>query len=172
MAVLFCIGYGIQRVLINQVIRAPLLATFLMTFGLEILIVNLVNYFFKADLRSVTTGYSGTGITLGPVRVPFIRLSALGISVALAFALWWFLTHTRTGRAIRATGMNIDAARLTGVRVARIYAITFGLGAALAGAAGSLLSLMVSFDPNIGGGYTQRAFLICVLGGLGNVLNV
>ena len=172
MFALFLLGFGIQRILINQVIRAPLLATFLLTFGLEILIVNLVNFFFKADLRSVTTGYSGSGLTLGPVRLPYIRLAVLGISLALTLSLWAFLTRTRTGRAIRATGMNIDAARLTGVRVARIYAVTFGIGAALAGAAGSLLSLMVSFDPNIGGGYTQRAFLICVLGGLGNVLNV
>src|SRR6478672_9312011 len=70
MLVMFGLGYVIQRVVINNVIRAPLLATFLLTFGLEILIVNLVNYFFKADLRSVTTSYSGTGFNLGPVRVP------------------------------------------------------------------------------------------------------
>jgi branched-chain amino acid transport system permease protein len=104
--------------------------------------------------------------------VPYIRLAALGIALALVLALSLFLTRTRTGTAIRATGMDIDAARLTGVKVANIYALTFGIGAALAGAAGMLLSLMVSFDPNIGGGFTQRAFVICVLGGLGNVLNV
>ncbi|MBI2821492.1 MAG: branched-chain amino acid ABC transporter permease [Acidobacteria bacterium] len=172
MAALFAVGFAIQRMVINQVIRAPLLCTFLLTFGLEILIVNLSNYFFKADVRSLTTPYSGTGFSLGAVRVPYIRLWVLGISLVLVFALWSFLTHTRLGRAIRATGMDIDAARLTGVRVASVYAFTFGIGAALAGAAGSLLSLMISFDPNMGGGYTQRAFLICVLGGLGNVLTV
>lgn len=172
MAALFLLGYLIQRSLINQVIRAPLLATFLLTFGLEILIVNLLNYFFKADLRSVTTGYSGTGFTLGPVRVPYIRLAALGIALVLVLALGSFLKRTRTGRAIRATGMDIDAARLSGVKVARIYGITFAIGAAMAGAAGSLLSLSVPFDPNFGGSYTQRAFVICVLGGLGNVVNV
>lgn len=169
---LFLLGYGIQRLLINQIIRAPLLATFLLTFGLEILIVNLLNYFFKADLRSVTTQYSGTGFTLGPARVPYIRLAALGISLVLVFALGWFLKTTRTGKAIRATGMDIEAARLTGVKVGRIYAITFAIGAAMAGAAGSLLSLSQPFDPTFGGGYTQRAFVICVLGGLGNVVNV
>jgi branched-chain amino acid transport system permease protein len=172
MLVLFVFGFAIQRVLINQVIRAPLLATFLLTFGLEILIVNLVNYFFKADLRSVTTSYSGTGFSLGAVRVPYIRLAALGISLMLVYALWWFLNHTRPGNAIRATGMDIEAAQLTGVKVATIYALTFAIGAALAGAAGSLLSMAVPFDPNFGGSYTQRAFVICVLGGLGNVLNV
>jgi branched-chain amino acid transport system permease protein len=172
MLVLFALGFVIQRVLINQVIRAPLLATFLLTFGLEILIVNLINYFFKADLRSVTTPYSGTGFSLGLVRVPYIRLAALCLSLMLVYALWWFLNHTRPGNAIRATGMDIEAAQLTGVKVATIYALTFAIGAALAGAAGSLLSMAVPFDPNLGGGYTQRAFVICVLGGLGNVLNV
>src|SRR5450432_2607358 len=172
MAALFLLGYGIQRLLINQIIRAPLLATFLLTFGLEILLVNLLNFFFKADLRSVTTSYSGSGFNLGPARVPYIRLAALVISFFLVLALGAFLRRTRSGRAIRSTGMDIDAARLTGVQVAKIYALTFGIGAAMAGAAGSLLSLSVPFDPTAGGSYTQRAFVVCVLGGLGNVVNV
>ncbi|HEY3230902.1 MAG TPA: branched-chain amino acid ABC transporter permease [Roseiflexaceae bacterium] len=172
MLTLFALGFAIQRVLINQIIRAPLLVTFLLTFGLEILIVNLVNYFFKADLRSVTTPYSGTGFNLGGVRVPYIRLAALGLALVLVYALAWFLGNTRAGNAIRATGMDIEAAQLTGVKVGTIYALTFAIGAALAGAAGSLLSMVASFDPTLGGSYTQRAFVICVLGGLGNVLNV
>ena len=172
MAVLFAVGFLVQRVLINQVIRAPLLATFLLTFGLEILIVNLLNFFFKADTRSVMTPYSGTGFSIGPVRVPWIRLGALGVAIVLVLMLGAFLTRTRLGRAIRATGMDIDAARLTGVKAPTIYALTFGIGAALAGAAGSLLSMIVPFDPNLGGGYTERAFVICVIGGLGNVVNV
>jgi branched-chain amino acid transport system permease protein len=172
MAVMFGLGYLIQRSLINQVIRAPLLATFLLTFGLEILIVNLINYFFKADTRSVQPAYSGTGFTIGPVRVPYIRLGALFVSLALVLALGAFLNRSRLGRAIRSTGMDLDAARLTGVNVATIYGLTFAIGAALAGAAGSLLSTQVAFDPNLGGAYTQRAFVICVLGGLGNVVNV
>ena len=172
MAVLFTVGYLLQRGLVNTVIRAPLLATFLLTFGLEILIVNLLNYFFKADLRSVTMPYTGTGFDLGPVRVPYVRLAALGVALLLVLALGAFLSWSRLGRAIRATGMDLEAARLTGVRVAKIYALTFGIGAALAGAAGSLLAMIVPFDPNLGGGYTERAFVICVLGGLGNVVNV
>ena len=172
MIVLFALGYLIQRSLINQVIRAPLLATFLLTFGLEILIVNLINYFFKADTRSVQTAYSGTGFALGPVRVPYIRLGALLVSVLLVLVLGAFLNRSRLGRAIRATGMDIDAARLSGVKVAAIYALTYAIGASLAGAAGSLLSMVVPFDPNLGGPYTERAFVICVLGGLGNVVNV
>jgi branched-chain amino acid transport system permease protein len=172
MAALFGLGYLVQRTVINQIIRAPLLATFLLTFGLEILIVNLLNFFFKADTRSVQTSYSGSGFALGPVRVPYMRLGALLVSLALVLALGGFLNRTRLGRAIRATGMDLDAARLSGVKVRTIYALTYAIGAALAGAAGSLLSIMVAFDPNLGGGYTERAFVICVLGGLGNVVNV
>ncbi len=172
MLVLFTLGWAVQRGLVNQIIRAPLLATFLLTFGLELLIVNLINFFFKADLRSVTTPYSGTGFTLGTVRIPYIRLGALGVSLVLVAGLAWTLKATRIGRAIRATGMDLDAARLTGVKVATVYAATFAIGAAMAGAAGSLLAMIVPFDPNLGGTYTQRAFAICVLGGLGNVANV
>jgi branched-chain amino acid transport system permease protein len=172
MAALFGVGWVIQRSLINQIIRAPLLATFLLTFGLEILIVNLLNFFFKADTRSVMTSYTGRGFALGPVSVPYIRLGALGVSIALVLLLGAFLSHSRLGRAIRGTGMDMDAARLTGVKAPTIYALTFGIGASLAGAAGSLLSMVVPFDPNLGGHYTERAFVICVLGGLGNVVNV
>src|SRR5499427_11122500 len=95
MVTLFIIGFIVQRVLINQVVRAPLLATFLLTFGLEILIVNLVNYFFKADLRSVTTRYTGAGLNLGPLRIPYIRLAALVISFALVAVTAAFLRSTR-----------------------------------------------------------------------------
>src|SRR5260370_32947036 len=83
MLALFLLGFAVQQWLINQIIRAPLLATFLLTFGLEILIVNLVNYFFKVDLRSVTTLSTGTGISLGPLRIPDIRLAPLGVSLPL-----------------------------------------------------------------------------------------
>ena len=172
MIVLFGLGYLVQRTLINQIIRAPLLATFLLTFGLEILIVNLLNFFFKADTRSVQTPYSGLGFALGPVRVPYIRLGAVLVALALVLALGAFLNRSRIGRAIRATGMDLEAARLTGVKVRTIDGLTYAIGASLAGAAGSLLSMLVAFDPNLGGSYTERAFVICVLGGLGNVVNV
>jgi branched-chain amino acid transport system permease protein len=172
MVVLFGIGYGIQRALINQIVRAPMLVTFLMTFGLQIVIVNLINYFCKADQRSVTLAYSGTGFTLESVRVPYIRLAALGISIVLVLVAARFLKSSRAGRAIRATGMDIDAARLTGVDVASIYALTFGISAALAGGAGSLLSVIVPFDPSFGSTYLFWAFVVSVVGGIGAVSNV
>lgn len=172
MLLVFLLGFAIQRTIINRVVRAPILVTFLLTFGLQILIVNLVNYVCKADQRSVTTAYSGTGFDVGDIRVPYIRLAALAIAVLLVGATAWFLRSTRSGRAIRATGMDIDAARLTGVDVAFIYSLTYGIGAALAAAAGSLLSMMIPFDPNFGNIYTFWAFVISVAGGLGSLNNV
>lgn len=169
MITLFIIGYLIQRYLINLVIRAPLLVTFLLTFALEIVIINLATFFWKGDLRSVTPAYSGAGFALGAVQVPYIRLAAFFISLVLTALLHIFMTYTKAGNAIRATGMDIDAARLQGVKIAHTYALTFALGSALAGAAGSLISVSFPIDPTMGGAYTLRAFLICVLGGLGSI---
>jgi len=172
MITLFIVGYIIQRYLINLVIRAPLLVTFLLTFAMEIVIINLATFFWKGDLRSVTPAYSGAGLTLGAVQIPYVRLGAFFISLLLTGALHVFLTYTKMGNAIRATGMDIDAARLQGVKIAQSYALTFAIGSALAGAAGSLISVSFPIDPTMGGAYTLRAFLICVLGGLGSIPGV
>ncbi len=169
MLTLFIVGYLIQRYLINLVIRAPLLVTFLLTFAMEIVIINLATFFWKGDLRSVTPAYSGAGLTLGMVQIPYIRLAAFFISLFLTGLLHVFMTYTKAGNAIRATGMDIDAARLQGVKIAHTYALTFAIGSALAGAAGSLISVSFPIDPTMGGAYTLRAFLICVLGGLGSI---
>lgn len=169
MAALFTLGYLIERGVINWVIRAPLLVKFLITFGLSILIENVALQVFQGDYRSVTTAYSGAGIEYGGVKIAYVRLAALLISIVLVYLFHLFLTRTRTGNAIRATGMDLDAARLTGVNLAQTFALTYGLSAALAGAAGSLISMTFPITPSIGGGYTVYAFLICILGGLGSV---
>ena len=176
MGVLFVIGYVVQRGVINFVMRAPLLVTFLLTFGLEIIIVNLALYFWKGDLRAVTTSYSGTSLTLfadpignTSVEIPLIKLGAFAVAMALTFLTHLLMTRTRVGRAIRSTGMDKDAAQLTGVKIARIYGLTFALGAALAGAAGALIAMSQSIEPGFGGSYTLRAFVIVVLGGLGSI---
>jgi branched-chain amino acid transport system permease protein len=167
MLVLFVIGWIVQYVAINRVIRAPILVTFLLTFGLNLLIADLVQQLFSSDLRSINTSYAGAGFTFGSTHIDFDRLAAAIIAVALTAALSSFLTRTRTGNAILATGMDRDAARLMGINIARIYAFTFALGAALAGAAGALLAGLYPFNPSEGGTFTLRAFVIVVLGGLG-----
>jgi branched-chain amino acid transport system permease protein len=168
-AVLFGLGYLIQRYIINWVTRAPLLTTFLLTFGLSLLIVNVALQIWTGDTRGVTTAYSGTNFTLGGVTVPWAKVFTLIAALGITGVMHLWLTRSRTGRAIRATAMDIGAAQLAGVRVARIYAIVFGLGAGLAGVAGTLLSLSYSLNPAMGQPFLIKAFVVCVLGGLGSV---
>ncbi len=167
MAVLFVTGWTVQYVAINRVIRAPLLVTFLFTFGLDLLVADLVQQIFTSDLRSINTSYASAGLDLGTTHIAFDRLLAATIAVILTGGLNLFLTRTRTGNAILATGMDRDAARLMGINIRTTYALTFALGAALAGAAGAMLAELYPFDPSLGGAFTLRAFVIVVLGGLG-----
>ncbi len=167
MAVLFIIGWVIQYVAINRVIRAPFLVTFMLTFGLDLLIIDLIQLFFTTDLRSINTSYGGAGLQLGSTRISYDRVGILIVAVLLTWGLNEFLSRTRTGNAILATGMDRDAARLMGVNIARIYALTFAIGAALAGAAGAMLAQVYPFAPSDADTYTLDAFVIVVLGGLG-----
>lgn len=167
MLVLFIIGWIVQYVAINRVIRAPILMTFLLTFGLDLLIADLLQQFFSSDQRSVNVSYSGAGLNFGSTHIAFDQLIAAAIALLLTLALSLFLSRTRTGNAILATGMDRDAARLMGISIRRIYALTFAIGAALAGAAGGMLAELKSFDPSQGGSLTLSAFVVVILGGLG-----
>ncbi|GAC1338961.1 MAG: branched-chain amino acid ABC transporter permease [Candidatus Dormibacteria bacterium] len=167
--VLFGIGYALQRLVINRVIRAPLLFTFLLTFGINLVIVNLLLLIFKADFRSVTPRYAGSGLEAGGVTVPFIRLAALAVSLLLALALATVLNRTRVGAAIQAVAADREAAQLVGVDLAHTYALTFAIGAACAGVAGGLISTIQSIAPGSSGQYTLTAFVVVILGGLGRV---
>ncbi len=167
MLVLFVIGWIVQYVAINRVIRAPFLVTFMLTFGLDLLVADLLQQFFSSDERSINVSYAGAGLNLGSTHIAFDQLIASAIAILLTIALSLFLARTRTGNAILATGMDRDAARLMGISIRRIYALTFGIGAALAGAAGAMLAELKPFDPSQGGSLTLSAFVIVVLGGLG-----
>ncbi len=168
-ALLFVFGYGVQRWMINQVIRAPFFITFLLTFGLDLLITNIAQAAWTADIRSVTTAYSGLSLSVGPFVVPLARAAALATAIVVAAALQAVMTRTRLGAAIRATASDQEAARLMGIPIARIYAVTFGIAAATAGIAGALISLSFPIFPAMGAPYTLLAFVTCVLGGLGSV---
>jgi len=169
MAMLFILGWLIQRYLINYVVRAPMLITFLMTFGLELLIVDLSLNFFSADNRSVQTFYSGARLDLGGLAIPLVHLYTLMVALVLVTLLQLFLVRTRIGNAIQATSMDLDAARLVGINISRVYALTFAISAAAAGAAGSLIGVNYSINPTAGAFYTPIAFVVCVLGGLGSI---
>ena len=166
---LFLIGYALQRGVINRVIRAPLLFTFLLTFGLNLIIVSLLLLIFTADFRSVTPSYSGNGIHIGAIAIPYIRLAGLMVALALAGILWLILNRTRTGAAILAVGADRDAAQLVGVDLRHLYALTFAIGAAFAGVAGGIISTFQSITPTAGDPYTLQAFAVVILGGLGRV---
>lgn len=169
MIVLFAIGYLLQRHLFNRLVRAPIFMTFILTFGVALIIENFSLYAFTAEYRSAQPAYSSAVIQVAGFPVPTVRIALALIAVALTSALFIFMARTRTGLAIRATRMNLEAAKLMGVQIGTIYAITFGLGAALAGAAGSLMSIAYVISPVMGSAYLLRAFTICILGGLGNI---
>jgi branched-chain amino acid transport system permease protein len=167
--VLFVLGYAVQRGVINRIIRAPLLFTFLLTFGLNLIAVNVLLLIFKSDFRSVTTAYSGAGLELGGIVVPYIRLAALGVALVMAVALALLLGRTRVGLAIQAVGSDRDAAQLVGIDLRHAYAVTYGLGAACAGVAGGLIAMIQAITPTAGEPYTLQAFVVVILGGLGRV---
>jgi len=168
--VLFGLGYALQRFLVNLVVNAPIFLPLLLTFGLELVLVNALMLGFTADYRSVPTGYAQLSLVLpGDVRVPFGRLLAALLAVGLAVGLGFVMRRTRTGLAILATGMDRGAARLMGIKAAHVYALTFGLAAALAGAAGAGVAAVSTFSPADAGRFTLFSFVAAVLGGLGNM---
>lgn len=166
---LYFFGYGVQRFVINYVVRAPLLTPFLLTFGLSLLIVNVALFIFHGDTKGITTQYSGSNISIGTVTIAWTKLWTLVVALIITTGMQAFLTASRTGRAIRAMALDIDAAQLAGVRVSHLYAVVYGLGAGLAGAAGVLISLSYSLQPSMGDPFVITAFVCCVLGGLGTV---
>jgi branched-chain amino acid transport system permease protein len=169
-AVLFGIGYVIQRFLVNLVVNGPLFITLLLTFGLELVLVNLMLYLFTADHRSIPTGYAAKSLILpGDVRIPYGRLLAALLALALTVALVYVMRSTRTGLSILATGMDRGAARLMGIKARHVYALTFGIAAAMAGAAGAAVGAVSTFSPADAGRFTLFSFVAAVLGGLGNM---
>ncbi|MGH9042079.1 MAG: branched-chain amino acid ABC transporter permease [Acidimicrobiia bacterium] len=168
-ASLFAAGYALQRGLVNLVVNAPIWMTLLLTFGLELAIVNGLVYALSGDLRAIPTSWARDGFDLGGVRVPYGRLAGFVLAVAVTALLAAVLGRTRTGRAIRATGMDRTTARLMGIPVRHTYALTFAIGAALAGLAGAVVGAVGTFAPADAGGFTLRSFVVAVLGGLGNM---
>ena len=172
MLVMFGFGYSLQRLLLNLIVRSALLNTLLITFGLDVVITYVAQLLFTADFRTINPSYAGANFTYLGLTVPLIRLAAFVIALVLAAALWVLLTQMKLGRAIRATSQNLMAARLYGVDPSSLYAITFGIGAALAGAAGGLYGMISNLTPYIGASLTAKSFVIAIIGGLNNPFHV
>lgn len=167
--VFFVFGYLLQRLLLNRVITAPVLVTLTLTFGLDLILNNAMIYYFKADYRKLILNPPTGSISIFDVVVPVDRLIATVSALALTFLLYLLLRRSKVGRAIVAVRLDRDAAVLMGVDVKSIYAIAFGLGAALAGCAGVLMALIFPISPLTSSAYLGKAFVVCVLGGLGSV---
>jgi branched-chain amino acid transport system permease protein len=172
MLTLFAFGYALQRGLLNLVIRAPMFNTLLITFGIDVVLSYLAQIAFSADYRTINPGYAGSNFAFFGATVPIVRVLAFAVALGLTVALWLFLSRARLGRAIRATAQNLTAARLYGVDPRRIYALTFGIGAALAGAAGGLYGVVSQLNPYVGAGLTAKSFAIAIIGGLDSPLGV
>jgi len=168
-ALLFVGGYLLQRFVINRIIEAPEIMSLLLTFGLSLIIVNIALIVWKGDYRLVNPEYAGANLELGTLIIPYIRLATCVFALLAVGGLQFFLQHTNTGRAIKATSQNKEGARLQGVNPARIYAITFALGAGITAIAGSLLSMSFSVFPAMGGDYLLFSFFIVVVGGMGDL---
>ena len=141
----------------------------LIGFGLALVLQNVAIRLWTADERGITTAYAGTVARLGPISVPLDRLANLGIALLVIIALHLFLTRTYLGKGIRATAEDWQAATLVGIDVRRTYLIAFALGTALAGMAGTLVTVCFAVAPGIGIEWTLKALIVVVLAGLGSV---
>ncbi len=176
---LFLMGVGIQRWLINPVMKVESILPHnlvILTVGIGMVLSNLATVFFSSNYRSTPVEYASTAFYLTDYwrEAPFeLSVSApwsfsFIMAVVITISLWFFLTKTDTGKSIRATAQDIDAALLMGVNVGRMRMATFGIGAALVGGAGCLFIPIYYLYPAIGKAFTNIGFVITVLGGMGS----
>ncbi|MEM7532708.1 MAG: branched-chain amino acid ABC transporter permease [Chloroflexota bacterium] len=168
MPIMFIVGYLIQRLLINRIIERPHLMALLVTFGLGIAMANVVKVLYTADPKYINVSYSGATDMFG-LTFPNVKSFIFVASIIIMFALALFLQRSRLGKSIRAAAQNKTAARIVGIEIDQVYAITAGICIALTAAAGAMISLTVPVYPFMGPPFTLKAFTITALGGLGRV---
>jgi branched-chain amino acid transport system permease protein len=179
--ILFLLGMAIQKFLVNPVLQVDSILPenqVILTVGIGMVLANLATIFFTSDYRSVAVSYATDAFYLSDFwKTAPIELSlSVPWAVSFVFAvlitvlLWFFLSKTDTGKSIRATAQDLDAAILMGVNVKLMRVVTFGLGSALVGAAGCLLIPIYYLYPSLGGQFTLIAFVITILGGLGSTV--
>jgi len=168
------LGVGLYWGLFGFVVRADeetrVKNSLLIGFGLALALHALAVRLWTADERSIVTSYAGAVLSVGTLSVPVLRLVSLGIAFVLIGGLHLLLVRWRWGKAIRATAEDWQAAMLTGIDVRRAYLLAFAIGTALAGAAGTLVTVGYSVSPSIGLEWTLKALIVVVLAGLGSML--
>ena len=165
----FGLGYGLQRLVIGPASHSEDRNYLLVTLGLAVVIENALLYAFRADTRTINLTYAFDVIELGPAFVAVPRLVAFTVVGAIALLLWLLMRWTDTGKAIRAVAREKLGAELSGIDVAHIYAVTFGLGTACLALAACLLIPTYYVNPHAGNAFVLIAFTIVVLGGMGSV---
>ena len=166
---LFALGYALQAGIINPFINRPEHSQFILLVAVALIIVNLLLIVFGPDARNVQASYSFDSFALGALIVDATKVYAAGMSVLIAAALFAFFRFSPLGKAIRACADNYTGALVVGLDIKRLYALTFGIGAACVGAAGAMLVLLIDVTPALGPAYTLLAFVIVITGGLGSM---
>ncbi len=167
--ILFGLGFALQRGLINRYIFRPEHEQFILMLGIATLITSSLLIVFGPDARNVQPAYALESFQIGTLILDEVRVFAAGGAVVSVTLLWGFFRFTRTGKAIRACADNQIGAQVVGLNVSRLYAVTFGIGAACVGAAGTLMLLLVDVQPYLSSDYTLLSFVIVILGGLGSL---
>jgi branched-chain amino acid transport system permease protein len=162
------LGWLLYHAVIRRLVARDLFSSLLATFGVGILIQQLANQLFGADVRTVDSGLSTWFFADGLVTLAQVKLVAFAVALLLAFALAAFLRRSRLGQAIRATAQNPRAARILGIPADRVYAATFAVNGAICGVAGGLVAMTWIIHPYLGLTYTVRSFMIVVVAGVGN----
>ncbi len=171
---LLVVGLVLYQLIFVRMVKLPEEAkiknTMLVGFGVSLILQNVALRLWTADDRGISTAYSRLAFTVWETRFPIIRVASLVIALVALLALHQFLRRTYTGKAIRATVEDWEAASLMGINVHQVYLLSFVLGAALAGVAGSLVSVGYSIAPSMGLQWTLKALIVMVLGGLGSIV--
>jgi len=167
---LFLLGMGTERVIIKPIQNAPALAQIFSTFGLSIVLQNGALMFWKSDYRSIETAYSNAMVSWAGLMINVPRLIAFLVAVGIVIFLYLFLQRTYLGKAMSAVAQDRDAAQLMGVDINKIYMLAFGLGIGLEGLAGALIMPIYATYPTVGFTFGLIAFVVVVLGGLGNMI--
>lgn len=168
-AVLFALGYALQAGIINRLIEVPDHMQFLLLAAVAIVIVATCLMIFGPDAQNVPLAYAYDSYEVGPILVDKVRVLAGGAAIAVAGLLAAFFRWTHAGKAIRACADNLTGARVIGLNVKHLFALSFGLGAACIGAAGCILLMLVDVHPYLATEYTLLAFIVVIVGGLGSL---
>lgn len=167
-AIMFMIGWFIQRYLLNKIIDAPQHNQLLLTLGIMLFLQNLALFLWTPDYRNISIPGLSSSLQIGALSLNKPKLLAFFFALAITAILFLILHKTNLGRAIRATSQERDGASLVGIKVKNINAVAFGIGTACAGVAGSLIVPFFFTSPAVGSVFLLRAFVVAILGGLGN----